>query len=220
MNSSSKPRSPANREWWTRKRVACFTLVLAVTLYVLVQPKLEQWTGIDLPDIVERDEPGNANDEGGRGDGWKIENDRASDSDTDRFQLSKIGPDTFQSPAGLVYAMGPKGEHRIQHVMRHCNDEPSRIVHGVFNAKTRTQVLTVLDHAYVMIQSNSQKVHKQMADQGRIEYVIDFPKPVGFVGGKEGAKQGRPSTHRLKMILNDDRVVTAYPIWPDRRRSP
>ena len=39
----------------------------------------------------------------------------------------------------------------------------------------------------------------------------------GYVGGTAGARQHHPGTHRLKLVLDGNRVITAYPTWPPRR---
>ena len=55
MNEKSKLRGPTNKAWWTNKRLVCIAMVLLATIYVIAQPKLEQWTGIDFPDVVDRE---------------------------------------------------------------------------------------------------------------------------------------------------------------------
>jgi hypothetical protein len=50
-----------------------------------------------------------------------------------------------------------------------------------------------------------------------MELTIDMPDRIGYVGGRDGKREGHPPTHRLKMILEGDRVITAYPTWPARR---
>ena len=53
MNSSSSARP--QKKWLTRKRIICFLLIIAATVYSLLQPQLEEWTGLDLPDFTQRE---------------------------------------------------------------------------------------------------------------------------------------------------------------------
>ncbi len=132
-----------------------------------------------------------------------------------RFPLEKIGADTWRSPEGLVYGIGPGRQPRIDHIMRHTTDDSDRPVHGVFDAKSRDDVYTVLDEAYALVRQNSPRVRSQR-NGDRTELTITMPRSIGFVGGQDGARQNRPRTDRLKLILEDDQVITAYPVWPRR----
>jgi len=227
-NSGASNGGPASKAWWTNKRVICIALVLGAAVYILAQPKLEQWTGLDLPDLIEREQadpnpneksPGKKKSDRGESPGFKIDLDSLkSGKNESGFALKEIGKNSYRSPAGLVYTMGPRGEHRIDHVMLHAKDNPSRPVHGVFDAESQDQVLTLLDEAYKLIKANDQSVDTRKADRGRTEYVIDMPKRIGYVGGNKGNQQNNPATKRLQLVLQDDRVITAYPTWPPRRR--
>lgn len=237
MNKPTEGYNPGNRSWWTDKRVVCIALVLLAALYVALEPTLEKWLGVDLPDLVQNDDdPKNEKpaDKGNQG-AFKIDPsvlDGKSDSnagksskkgkssfkssDNNGFQLTEIGRDSYRSPAGLVYTMGPRREHRIAHVMRHAKDQPSRSgPHGVFNVNSQDEVLKVLDKAYTMIKNKHRGVNKKGGDRND-EYTIDMPNVIGYVGGEAGNRQGKPKTKRLKLILNEDRVITAYPTWPAR----
>ena len=65
-----------------------------------------------------------------------------------------IGRTQLQSPAGLIYGMGGGGEHRVDHVMRHAKDDPSRPSHGVFDGD-KESILRLIDEAYEMVKGNS-----------------------------------------------------------------
>jgi hypothetical protein len=226
MKQAAKSRGPRQNSWWTRKRVICLALVVLATIYVLLQPKLEQWTGMELPDLVERDAPAAAAPENSGSDPNRPEGNRgdrqaselpSSGPGNKGFRLQSTGPRTWQSPAGLIYTMGPGGQHRIDHVMRHASDDPDRNVHGVFDADEQDDVLALLDEAYGLIQAGSERVRRQPSDDGRTEYTIEMSGRIGYVGGRSGARQGHPQTNRLNLILDGQRVITAYPSWPRRR---
>jgi hypothetical protein len=169
-----------------------------------------------LPDLIQPSQPQADSDqpEFNRGTSTTAE----VDTEADRgFQLQSLGRERFQSPAGLVYAPAG-GEHRLDHVMRHAGDIPEREVHGVFDASRQAAVLQILDQAYLLVQADAPGVRKEGPDdKGRMEYTVDLPQRIGFVGGQDGAAQGHPATSRLKLILDGNRVITAYPTWPARR---
>ncbi|MDG2103798.1 MAG: hypothetical protein P8J91_08610 [Pirellulaceae bacterium] len=208
MNSSSSARP--QKKWLTRKRIICFLLIIAATVYSLLQPQLEEWTGLDLPDFTQR--------EVATSDAPKppaVSGDILSDKTT--FQLTTVDRTTDRSPAGLLYNTSGR-EPRVDHVMRHAQDDPKRDhAHGVFDGNTEAEVLAVLDNAYQLIQGQSNAVQREAADgDGRIAYTIDMPSRIGYVGGRAGAKQNNPATKRLKLVLAGKHVITAYPTWPQR----
>jgi hypothetical protein len=128
-----------------------------------------------------------------------------------KFELKKLGKGDLESPAGLIYSPGPQGEHRVDHVMRHSKDEPSRPQHGVFNG-SRDEILKLLDDAYQLIKQNSRQVNKQ-SDGNRTEYTIRFDRAIGYEGGRSGMRNNFPKVNRVRLVLEDGKyVVTAYPV--------
>ena len=114
------------------------------------------------------------------------------------------------SPAGLVYTSGRSG-HRSKHVMRHASDEPDRPgPHGVFDAQG-DDVFRLIDEAYELIQSGSNRVKTIPKENGKTEYVIDMNRRIGYLGGETGARKNHPPLERLNLVLGDNRVITAYP---------
>ena len=223
IDKESLKRPPGERPWLTKKKALCVALLLLAAGYVLAQPTLERWLGIELPSLVERDEANRnaeAPNDKGANEPRQPANSRTKNrdpisSESATFKLEEIGRDRYRSPAGLVYTMGPRREHRIDHIMRHATDKPRRPVHGVFDADNQDDVLQLLDRAWELVKSNADGVRRQQADE-RTELTIDMPQRIGYVGGEQGARQGKPPTKRLKLIVEDDRVITAYPTWPPR----
>lgn len=128
-----------------------------------------------------------------------------------KFELRKLGKGDLESPAGLIYSPGPSGEHRVDHVMRHSKDEPSRPQHGVFNG-SRDEILKLLDDAYQLIKQNSRQVNKQ-SEGNRTEYTVRFDRAIGYEGGRSGMRNNFPKVNRLRLVLEDGKyVVTAYPV--------
>ena len=114
------------------------------------------------------------------------------------------------SPAGLVYTSGRSG-HRSKHVMRHASDEPDRPgPHGVFDAQG-DDVFRLIDEAYELIQSGSNRIKTIPEENGKTEYVIDMNRRIGYLGGETGARKNHPPLERLNLVLGDNRVITAYP---------
>ncbi|MCE2792717.1 MAG: hypothetical protein ACK493_02135 [Planctomycetota bacterium] len=128
-----------------------------------------------------------------------------------KWELKSIDRGRLLSPAGLIYARGPQGEHRVDHVMRHAEDDPNRPQHGVFNG-SREEILQLLDEAYQLIQQKSKRVNQQ-AEGDRTEYTIRFDRPIGYEGGRIGKRNNFPQVNRLRLVLEEGKsVITAYPV--------
>lgn len=223
MNIESKPR-PVN---W--RKFIWVGLILLVAGYTYGRPTLEKWTGMDLPSLTgDESQDASTNKNGDAGSPSDLDRSRrvpadsptvkAADSSSARistpkvakFKLTEIGKNKFESPAGLVYTMGPRGEHRIDHVLRHGKDMPDRPVHSVFSGD-RDTILSVIDEGFRLVESQPQRV-KSNREDNRTEYTIDMRKQIGFEGGRKGKRQGFPALKRLKLVLqNQTNVVTAYP---------
>jgi hypothetical protein len=39
----------------------------------------------------------------------------------------------------------------------------------------------------------------------------DLRRRIGFVGGQQGWRQGNPPATHVRLVLEDDRVITAFP---------
>ena len=221
MNIESKPR-PVN---W--RKFIWVGLILLVAGYTYGRPTLEKWTGMDLPSLTgDEIQDANTNKNGDASSpsdldrlrGVPADSPKAADFGSARistpnaakFKLTEIGKNKFESPAGLVYTMGPRGEHRIDHVLRHGQDMPDRPVHSVFSGD-RDTILSVIDEGFRLVESQPQRV-KSNREDNRTEYTIDMRKQIGFEGGRKGKRQGFPALKRLKLVLqNQTNVVTAYP---------
>jgi hypothetical protein len=56
-----------------------------------------------------------------------------------------------------------------------------------------------------------QRTTKQV-DGNRTIYTVDMGKRVGFVGGREGNQKRTPMARRIRMVLEGNRVITAFPL--------
>ncbi len=129
------------------------------------------------------------------------------------FEFKESGY-VMESPEGLTYYVGDRGENRMEHVMRHAKDQPNRNVHSVFTGG-ETDIFQTIDEAYALIKSNSSQVlveNKVRDFDTRMEYEVDMKRKIGFKGGQSGQRDGKPALHTLKLILDKgNAVITAYP---------
>ena len=123
--------------------------------------------------------------------------------------LESIGGKNLRSPAGLIYGMGGGGEHRVDHVMKHGVDDPDRPSHGVFDGDKAT-ILKLLDEAYEMVKSKSKSV-KSESSQGNTAYTISMGRKIGYEGGEKGNRSGNRGLNSVRLVLDGERVITAYP---------
>ena len=135
------------------------------------------------------------------------------DDESDGLQygiLREIQPDRFMSPQGLQYVPGSAEGHRLEHLRRHTADQPSRPgKHGVFDGGMEGALKTI-DRAYELAKKK-QRTTKQV-DGKRTIYTVDLGKRVGFVGGREGNRRRKPMARRVKLVLEGNRVITAFPL--------
>ncbi len=164
-------------------------ILVCVLVYAFGEPYLEKWSGVDLPSI--RDQGDNV-----------------------QPYLTPTGSkNRLQSPAGLIYGMAAGGEHRVDHVMSHSRDDPSRPVHSVFEG-TEQEILQVIDEAYALIKSKSNRVRSRPDDRlnFRVEHMVDLQRTIGYLGGQRGRRENHPPRTKITLVLdNETFVITAYP---------
>ncbi len=124
--------------------------------------------------------------------------------------LKDLGDRRYISPAGLLFTRGSAEGHRLDHLKRHTVDDPSRAgKHGVFDGGMEGALVT-LDRAYERAKTGT-RTTKEL-DQGRTVYTVDMGTRVGYIGGRDGKQQGNPMARRVKIVLDENRVITAYPL--------
>lgn len=197
---------------------AILALCIGVVIYgVWLQPTLEKSFGISLPGIhLPNDSGGQASDgqasSGESGGGSDVATPKINPADLDGL-LTKVGRDTYQSPTGLRYTRGSQHGHRLAHLMAHTRDEPNRVgQHGVFDSDDPATVVRLVDEAYEQAQSgrNVKTEHKD----GRTAYTIDLGRRIGYIGGQSGNRRHKPSAEHLKLVVQGDRLITAFPVRP------
>lgn len=124
-------------------------------------------------------------------------------------QLTKAPSGELRSTAGLIYGRGSRDGTRLKHVMRHAEDDLSKPIHGVFDGK-QDEILALIDQAYLMAKKGSNNVTSSK-QRDRTVYTIYFSKRIGYVGGQKGKQKKNPICKELSLVLEGDRVITAYP---------
>lgn len=123
--------------------------------------------------------------------------------------LREISPDRYLSPAGLQYTPGSAEGHRLEHLRRHTEDQPTRPgSHGVFDGGMEGALKTI-DLAYEKAKKNTQTTTKN--EGSRTVYTVTMGGRVGYVGGRSGNQRRKPMARRVVLVLDGNRVITAYP---------
>lgn len=124
--------------------------------------------------------------------------------------LREIGRDRYVSPAGLLYTPGSAEGHRLEHLRRHIEDQPSRSgKHGVFDGGMEGALKTI-DQAYEKAKIGKRTTTRK--EDGRTIYTVDLGHRIGFVGGREGNQKNQPMARRVQLVLDGNRVITAFPL--------
>lgn len=228
---SNSPRRNIN---W--KQISIIAVVLGVAAFQYIQsqrnagkPNVDQNGStaqvlpneIDLGGQLKKDNPSNQNKSQGHTAKpdlkfQPIQSGKTSDSSSSNKPYLSDGPKgDMLSPAGLVYK-NRSHEHRTAHVLRHAKDDPGRPIHGVFDGADADDIFRLIDEAYKMIKNNSRQVSKEktQADKSyRASFTIDMKRRIGYRGGRNGNRDGKPASYKMKLIIdNGNQVVTAYPL--------
>lgn len=134
------------------------------------------------------------------------------DSNSGRLygMLADQGSERYLSPAGLLYTRGSQEGHRLKHLERHIEDDPSRPgSHGVFDGGMEG-ALAAIDLAYTRAKSGVKTTVEE--EDGRKIYTVDLGKRIGYIGGSEGRRRKNPMARRLRLVVDQNRVITAYPM--------
>ncbi|MEZ6066944.1 MAG: hypothetical protein R3B90_14860 [Planctomycetaceae bacterium] len=127
-------------------------------------------------------------------------------------ELTEIGRGDLRSTAGLIYRK-LRSEHRVEHVMRHSEDDQSRPIHGVFDGD-REEILALIDEAWMMAQQRGPPAVRKEQQDDRTVYMIDLGRKIGYIGGQSGKRQRNPACRHLQLVVEDNEVITAYPKRP------
>jgi hypothetical protein len=127
-------------------------------------------------------------------------------------RLNYLGNGTWQSPLGLEYGPDAQYGNRIQHVLRHAEDQPLRAgEHGVFDVG-RSGVVGLIDEAWSIAQQGGPNVIKTSVGAKDV-YTVGMGRNVGWVGGQGGTALGNPAVNNIQLVIrNGNQVITGFPI--------
>jgi hypothetical protein len=111
-------------------------------------------------------------------------------------KLRPIGPDTWESAAGLVYGPDKIFGNRVQHVLAHTVPAASKSAHTMFSVP-RAEVLELVDEAW--------KLRGASLPGNPGAFVVPMDRTVGTAGETALKIIVRPGTNQ---------IVTAYPVVP------
>lgn len=163
----------------------------------------------DAPDVAQRESDDASSGQRNAPTPRKFPNNNASRDDFPPGALKSYG-DIKVSPAGLRYTKGSSEGHRLTHVLRHTKDALNRPVHGVFDGD-QAKVIATIDEAYRKAQSGGGGVEREQEGR-RTALTVDLNRRIGYVGGQKGQRNGNPPCTKIKLILEEKNVITAYPV--------
>ncbi len=125
--------------------------------------------------------------------------------------LTEVAPNRFSSPAGLIYRSGSADGHRVDHIMQHAKDNPKKPIHGVFNGN-RDEIFALIDDAWVTSSERGPPDVQKKNERGRTVITVNMKKKSGDVGGESGQRKGHPACTKIRLVLEENNVITAYPM--------
>ncbi|TWT95967.1 hypothetical protein Pla108_30450 [Botrimarina colliarenosi] len=198
-------------------------LVVAALLYLaVIQPLVASRFGVTLPTLVDLEppvesptpppgnaEPGATPGQGSPGQGSPGQGSAGQGSPA----LTEIGRDTYRSAAGLRYTRGSRHGTRLEHLMSHAHDDPDRVgQHGVFDSDDQATVVRLVDEAYQQALAGV-NTHTEREGEQTV-YDINMGRRIGYVGGQSGNRRGKPAAMHLRLVVQGDRLITAFPFRP------
>lgn len=201
-------------------------VVVSLILYALVQPIANKRLGLQLPSLLGTDSsetmiPSGPDTSTGTSDKATSNHGESDEQQSEQTEnqpqeelryglLRDLGNEEFMSPGGLRYTRGSAEGHRLKHLERHLKDQPDRPgKHGVFYGDM-PQVIRWLDDVYERGKSSARGTRQRVEDD-RTVYEAPFDKPVGFVGGRDGARDNNPDALKIRLVVQGNQVITAFP---------
>jgi hypothetical protein len=185
-------------------------ILVAAIAYVVLQPKLNQWFGWNLPSaaaMLGQEAPAAKSKQ----PPITKPDTAANGTDATSSKTSSGSKTSSNDSAGLIYTPGSEEGHRLKHIERHVSDQPNRPgSHGVFDGDMES-FLTAIDDGYKRARGHA-KGTKQREEEGMTVFEAPFDKPIGYLGGSEGARKGKPKLKRLRIVVREKNLITAFPI--------
>jgi hypothetical protein len=123
--------------------------------------------------------------------------------------ITALGKNSWKTRGGLfLKGKDPDGKNRLEHIMRHVSDSPSRPKHGVFSI-SKAEIIELLDETWNKTAGNSSKGPER---GGKTVFTYDTGRDVGYLGGKEGLNKKHPKLKSVRLVVNNKKeVITFFP---------
>ncbi len=70
--------------------------------------------------------------------------------------------------------------------------------------------LKCIDDAFARGKRGAKGVRKTQ-EENRTIYEVPFTQPIGYVGGRDGKRDGNPPAKRLRLVVEGNKFITAFP---------
>lgn len=188
-------------------------LVVLVVSYFLLQPVLERSLGVDLSGLGDLATNSSTEKSTTTTNTHLPRPADASASGEIEKNLHSGSRAPYVSPAGLHYTRGSQQGHRLKHLMVHAQDEPDRPgQHGVFDSDDPAEIVALVDEAYLQAQTGRDT--RTQREEERTVYDVNLRRRIGYIGGTSGNRKNHPAAKHLRLVLEGDRVITAFPVRP------
>jgi hypothetical protein len=120
--------------------------------------------------------------------------------------ISSIGKNSWKTRGGLLLkGKDPDGNTRLEHIMKHASDSPSRPRHGVFSI-SKAEIIELLDETW------KNTAGSQNSRGGKTAFTYDTGREIGYLGGREGSKNKHPGLRSVRLVVaNNKEVITFFP---------
>ena len=97
--------------------------------------------------------------------------------------------------------------------MAHAKDKPDRQgQHGVFDSDDVTEIVALVDEAYLQAQAGRDT--RVQREEERTVYDVNLRRRIGYIGGTSGKRRNHPPAKHLRLVVEGDRLITAFPVTP------
>ena len=79
-------------------------------------------------------------------------------------------------------------------------------------ATTRQRVVALVDEAYLQAQTGRDT--RTRREEERTVYDVNLRRRIGYIGGTSGNRKNHPEAKHLRLVVEGDRVITAFPVRP------
>ena len=123
--------------------------------------------------------------------------------------ITPLGKNSWKTRGGLfLKGKDPDGKNRLEHIMRHSTDSPSRPKHGVFSL-TKAEIIDLLDETWSQTAGNPKRGPER---GGKTVFTYDTGRDIGYLGGREGLNKKYPKLKSVRLVINNKKeVITFFP---------